>query len=92
MSEEAKTNYADAILTGVYNWMESNKKDILAIIEAGAATAISVATEKAIDQMAGGTMVAMANFLDTNSADLKTNIAAAIATSWASRQHPVPKP
>ena len=90
MSDE-KTNYADAIMTGVYKWMDANKKDILAIIEGGCVAAISASTEKAVDTMAGGTMVAVANFLDTNSADLKTNIAAAIATSWAARQHPVPK-
>ena len=66
--------------------MDSNRDSVSEIIH----KAVSERMGDLIEQMAAGAMVAVGKFLDDNSVDLKTGIAMAIATSWASRQHPIP--
>jgi hypothetical protein len=80
------TDYSGAIEKGVYNWLDHNRKTVEEIIS----MAILQAAAPVADNMAAGAMVAVGKFLDTNADDLKAGIAMAIATSWASRQHPIP--
>jgi hypothetical protein len=84
-------NYSEAISQGVFNWLDANKDVVQGILAEAIRGAITASTEKAIDQMTMGVMVPVAKFFDCNTEDIKVAIAAAIATSWASRQHPVPK-
>jgi hypothetical protein len=79
-------DYSEAIEKGVYNWLEHNRRAVEEIIS----MAIIHSATSVVDNMAAGAMVAVGKFLDANADDLKAGIAVAIATSWASRQHPVP--
>ena len=84
------TDYSEAIAQGVSNWLDKNKDDVLQIVREGVLGAISMHTEKAIDNLAGGVMLSVSEFLNQNSQDLKSTIAAAIAVNWAAKQHPTP--
>lgn len=78
-------DYSEAISKGVYNWLDANSETVKQIVT----DAVAKSTERSIEYVAAGVMAAVGKFLDVNADDLKTGIAAAIATSWASRQHPV---
>jgi hypothetical protein len=92
MSEDApKVNYSEAISIGVYNWLDANRDSVMSIISESVKSAISISSERAIDQMTAGVMIPVGQFFTENNSEIKTAIAAAIATSWAARQHPSPK-
>jgi hypothetical protein len=80
-------DYSEAIERGVSNWLDANRANVNEIIRKTVADCMS----DIVDRMAYGSMQAIGKFLNENSDDLKTGIAMAIATSWAARQHPVPK-
>ena len=84
------TDYSEAITRGVLSWLDKNKEEIINIVKEAVTSSISLNTEKAIDQMTMGVMVPVAKFFDCNTDEIKTAIAAAIATSWAARNHPSP--
>jgi uncharacterized oligopeptide transporter (OPT) family protein len=81
------TDYSEAIERGVSNWLDANAHVIINVVS----KAVAERMDKAIEEVATGIMNATGKFLNDNGEDLKTGIAMAIATSWAARQHPVPK-
>jgi hypothetical protein len=84
------TDHSESIMQGVYNWLDAHKDEVLTLVGTSVNAAISSSTEKAIDNLAGGVMLSVSEFLNQNSQDLKSTIAAAIAVNWAAKQHPTP--
>jgi hypothetical protein len=85
------TDYSDAIERGVSNWLDSNRDHVVAIIADVISARMAGIAQGAAEGAVEGMMAAVGKFLNDNGEDLKAGIAMAIATSWAARQHPVPK-
>jgi hypothetical protein len=76
----------DAIEKGVAAWMNANHASIQDQIFKASKSCL----DAAVEMVAAAIMVKVGRFFDDNKDDLTTSIAAAIALSWQSRQHPIP--
>lgn len=83
--------YSDAIVMGVFNFLEANKDTILKTIDEAIHAEVRLVVDRAVDLSATAIMVKVGKFLDENKENFITTAAAAIAASWQARQHPLPQ-
>jgi len=83
-------DYSDAIVTGVFKFLEANKDTILKTIDEAIHAEVKLVVDQAVDLSATAIMVKVGKFLDENKENFITTAAAAIAASWQARQHPLP--